>query len=89
MLQAPYEIPEKLRPKINSKIQKQQPKVLSPHKKLGFPLRISSVNVTISAVFADLLRFSEEILNEKLHFLCSLYKKSVPKKIAKFTTKCL
>ena len=35
------------------------------HKKWSFPLRISSVNVTESAVFT----FTEEILNGKLHFL--------------------
>ena len=33
-----------------------------------FPLRISSVNVT---KFADLVTITEEILNGKLHFLCS------------------
>ena len=66
LLQAIYEIPEKLRPKINSKIQKQQPKVLSLHKKLGFPLRISLVNVTRS--FCGFAQISEEIPNEKLHF---------------------
>ena len=32
------------------------------HKKWSFPLRISSVNLT---------KFTEEILNGKLHFLCS------------------
>ena len=35
--------------------------------KLSFPLRIYSVNVTKSAV-----SFTEEILNEKLDFLCSV-----------------
>ena len=35
---------------------------VSLHKKSSFPLRISSVNVT----------FTEEILNGKLHFLCSV-----------------
>ena len=35
------------------------------HKKWSFPLRISSVNL-------DLVSFTEEILNGKLHFLCSL-----------------
>ena len=34
------------------------------HKKWSFPLRISSVN-------ADLVTFTEEILNGKLYFLCS------------------
>ena len=40
----------------------------NPHctKKWSFPLRISSVNVT-----SDLVTFTEEILNGKLHFLCS------------------
>ena len=33
------------------------------HKKQSFPLRISSVNVKVT--------FAEEILNGKLHFLCS------------------
>ena len=42
------------------------------HKKLSFPQRISSVNVTKSAV-ADLVKFTEEILNEKFHFLCGAY----------------
>ena len=37
------------------------------HKKWGFPLRISSVNVTKS----DLAIFTEEILDGKLHSLCS------------------
>ena len=37
--------------------------------KLSFPLRISSVNVTISSFFVDLVAFIE-IFNEKLHFLC-------------------
>ena len=37
----------------------------SLHKKWSFPLRISSVNVTKSAV---LCTFTEEILNGKLHF---------------------
>ena len=40
-------------------------------KKRSFPLRISSVNVIKSAEPADLVTFTEEILNEKLHFLCS------------------
>ena len=42
------------------------------HKNCSFPIRISSVNVTKSAVLADLLTFIEEILNWKLHFLCSV-----------------
>ena len=36
--------------------------------KKGFPLKTSSVNV----ITADLVTFSEEILNGKLHFLCSI-----------------
>ena len=39
--------------------------------KMKFPLRISSVNVTKSAETTDLVTFAEEILNGKLHFLCS------------------
>ena len=35
-----------------------------------FPLRISSVNVD-PQIPADLVKFTEEILNGKLHFLCS------------------
>ena len=38
--------------------------------KISFPLRISLVNLTKSA--ADLGTFTEEILNGKLHFLCSV-----------------
>ena len=41
--------------------------LLSLHKKWSFPLRISSVNVNNSA--ADLVTFTEEILNVKLCFL--------------------
>ena len=37
-----------------------------------YPLRNSSVNVTKSAVTEDLVTFTEEILNGKLHFLCSV-----------------
>ena len=40
--------------------------------KWSFPLRISSVNVTKSAV-TDLVGFTEEIFNAKLHLLCSVY----------------
>ena len=44
-------------------------------KKRSFPLRISLLNVTKSAVscdqFPDLLIFTEEIVNRKLHFLCN------------------
>ena len=44
------------------------------HKKLSFPLRISSVNVTKSAYpqeTADLVTFTKEILYGKFHFLHS------------------
>ena len=48
-------------------------KTLTLHKKWSFPLRISSVNVTKSAQkTADLVTFTGEILNGKLHFLCSV-----------------
>ena len=41
-------------------------------KKRSFPLRISSVNVVKCDQFrADLATFTEEILNEILHFSCS------------------
>ena len=47
------------------------------HKKWSFPLRTSSVNVTKSeetCVFdhINLITFTEETLNGKLHFLCSV-----------------
>ena len=42
-------------------------------KKCSVLLRISSVNVTKSAV--DLVTFTEEILNGKLHLLCSVTKR--------------
>ena len=38
-------------------------------KKWTFPLRISSVNVIESAIYADLVTFTVEILSGKLHFL--------------------
>ena len=41
------------------------------HKKSSFSLRISPVNVTKSAGKSDLVTFTGEILNGKLHFLCS------------------
>ena len=51
---------------------KQMLKELQPlHKKWSFPLRISSVNVTKSAVSSGFVTFTEAILNGKLHFLCS------------------
>ena len=39
--------------------------------KCSFSLRISSVNVTNPQFPADLVTFTEKILNEKLQFLCS------------------
>ena len=41
------------------------------HKKWSSPSRIFSVNVTKSAGTADLVTFTEEILNGKLDFFCS------------------
>ena len=41
--------------------------VITLHKKLSFPLRISSVTVTKSAA-----AFAEKIINEKLYLLCSV-----------------
>ena len=46
---------------------------LSLHKKLSFPLSISSVNVTNRQKTADLVPFTEEILNGKLHHFCAVY----------------
>ena len=43
----------------------------SLYRKWSFPLKISWINVTKSAGTADLVTFIEEILNQKLHFLCS------------------
>ena len=43
----------------------------SLHKKWNFPSRISAVNVTKSAGNCDLVTFTEEILNGKLHNLCN------------------
>ena len=49
-----------------------RPSFLSTHqplqKKSSFPLRISSVNVTKSAVPSDLVTFTEKILDGELHF---------------------
>ena len=47
-----------------------QQMTISVHKKWSFPLRISSINVTKSIGNCG---FTEEILNEKLHFLSSIY----------------
>ena len=38
------------------------------YKKWSCPLRISSVNLTKSAVSADFVTFTKEILNGKLYF---------------------
>ena len=46
---------------------------LTLHKKWSIPLRISFVNVTkYPQETADLFTFTEEFLNGKLHFLCSV-----------------
>ena len=45
----------------------------SLHKNWSFPLRISSVNVLNPQFPEDLVTFTEEILNGRLHFLCSEY----------------
>ena len=50
-------------------------KQVTLHKKSSFPLRISSINVTKSQFPADLVTFTEEILNGKLHFLCIVNKR--------------
>ena len=46
--------------------------LITMHKKWRFPLRTSSVNMSKYEVSADLVTFTEEILNDKLHFLCSV-----------------
>ena len=43
----------------------------SLHKKWSFPLKISSVNVNRCTQTADLVIFTEDVINRKLHFLCS------------------
>ena len=48
-------------------------KIVALHKKLSFPLKISSVNVTQSAGNCGFGHIIEEILNGRLHFLCSVY----------------
>ena len=47
-------------------------KLIELHKKWSFPLRISSVNGTNPQFPADLVTSTEEILNGKFHFLCSV-----------------
>ena len=48
--------------------------VVTLHKKWSFPLRICLLNVTNLQKTANLVTFTEEILNGKLHFLCSVSK---------------
>ena len=45
---------------------------LTLHRKWGIPWRISSVNVTKSAGNCRLVTFTEEFLNRRLHFFCSV-----------------
>ena len=45
--------------------------IVSTAKKQNFPLRISSVNVAKPHLTEDLVTFTEEILNGKVHFLCN------------------
>ena len=47
-------------------------KISTLHNKWSFPLRIFSVNVTQSAVSANLVALNEELHSGKLHFLCSV-----------------
>ena len=56
-----------------------------PTKKKSFLLKISSVNVTKSSVSCDLVTFTEDILNGKLHFLWSVSPRTHSKKCSKFT----
>ena len=49
--------------------------IISLHKRRSFPLRNSLVNVTKSAVSSG---FTEEVLNRKVHFVCSVPSKSLP-----------
>ena len=48
-------------------------KIVALHKKWSFPLKISSVNVTQSAGNCGFGHIIEEILNGRLHSLCSVY----------------
>ena len=41
--------------------------------KMKFSIKISSVDVTKSQLSAYLVTLTEEILNRKLHFLCSVF----------------
>ena len=50
---------------------------LSLYKKGSFPLRISSVNVSKSTRNCGSVRFTEDILNGNLHFLCSVSEKKL------------
>ena len=42
------------------------------HKKWSFPFRISLVNVSKSAETTTLVKFTEEIFNGKLYYLCTM-----------------
>ena len=47
--------------------------------KMRFSLRISSVNVTV-----DLVTCTEEFLNRKLHFLCSVYEVNLLRQVQQY-----
>ena len=47
--------------------------------KMKFSLKISSVNVT-----ADLVTCTEEFLNRKLHFLCSVYEVNLLRQVQQY-----
>ena len=48
-------------------------------RKMRFSLRISSVNVTV-----DLVTCTEEFLNRKLHFLCSVYEVNLLRQVQQY-----
>ena len=52
--------------------------IVSTAKKQNFPLRISSANVAKPHLTEDLVTFTEEILNGKVHFLCNETRALVP-----------
>ena len=58
---------------IRSQILLRFKNLLLLHKKWSFPLRISPVNMTKSTGNCGLVTFTEEILDRKLHFLCSVF----------------
>ena len=58
-------------------------------KKVSFSLRISSVNVTKSAVNYGLVTCAEKIRNRKLHFLCSEANHQNKIQLLKFKKKAL